>query len=177
MLAEFSGICRIKVSTPPCFAEHLIGAQCSVCARLCPGSEPPSGRVQVACRQPRPSGHGLPSSVTWRAWPHVLRWPPVAAPPAVWPVLPLAACSLTNRQGRDPRTPEVLRWALPCVREAPNSQGRGLQHPECHSCGLAAGLWPSGPAETAGKCRYLVLHVPSATGAWPPQALDLERGV
>ena len=34
-----------------------------------------------------------------------------------------AACSLTNSQGRDPRTSEVLRWALPCVRVEPNSQG------------------------------------------------------
>ena len=40
-----------------------------------------------------------------------------------------AACSLTNSQGRDPRTSEVLRWALPCVRVAPNSQGWGPENP------------------------------------------------
>ena len=58
---------------------------------------------------------------------HVWQRPLVAALPAVWPLLPAAVCCLTNSQGRDPRTPEMLRWAAPCPGAAPNSQGWGPQ--------------------------------------------------
>ena len=78
-----------------------------------------------------------------RLAPHAWRWPLVAALPAVWPVLPLAVCPLTNSQGGDPRTPEVLRWALPCVRVAPNSQERG---PSTPSATLVAHQLGDGPA-------------------------------
>ena len=61
---------------------------------------------------------------------HVWQRPLVAALPAVWSLLPAAVCCLTNSQGRDPRTPEVLRWAAPCLGAAPNSQGWGPQDPK-----------------------------------------------
>ena len=48
----------------------------------------------------------------------------------MWPLLPAAVCCLTKSQGRDPRTPDLLRWAAPCLGAAPNSQGWGPQDPK-----------------------------------------------
>ena len=39
---------------------------------------------------------------------------------------------LPDSQGRDPRTPDLLRADAPRVRNAPNSQGGGPQHPRYH---------------------------------------------
>ena len=59
--------------------------------------------------------------------------------PALLPLLLLVARRCSNSQGRDPRTREVLRWA---VRVAPNSQGRG---PSTPSATLVAQQLGDGP--------------------------------
>ena len=78
-----------------------------------------------------PSAPGLPSAAATLLWsraalvlhqtslvPCVWWWDPGAAPPAVWLVRLLAGCSATNSQGRDPRTPDLLRGFALCARGA-----------------------------------------------------------
>ena len=91
---------------------------------------------------------------------HVWQRPLVAALPAVWPLLPAAVCCLTNSQGRDPRTPEVLRWAAPCPDAAPNSQ-MGTQDPKRPVCPPFSGtlflLSPRAmfPCFVSGRLRHV----------------------
>ena len=66
----------------------------------------------------------------------------------------------TNSQARDPRTLRLSLWALPCKRIAPNSQGRGPNHPlsatpvasRLSCCPAASNLevGTQGPQEPAG---------------------------
>ena len=49
-----------------------------------------------------------------------------------WLLPDLVLSSTTNSQGRDPKTPDFLRADALRVRNAPNSQGGGPQHPLSH---------------------------------------------
>ena len=125
---------------------HSRNSRCLSCTWLKPGGE------KERCSS---------SPVGFHMWSRaVLVLQQTSLVPCVWwwdPGLRHLPCGLSGSWPAAPRqtaregTPEplkVLRWALPCVRVAPNSQGWGPQHPECHPCGPAPGCWPSGPAGT-----------------------------
>ena len=45
----------------------------------------------------------------------------------------------SNSQGEDPRSLRSSKWALPCVRTAPNSQSQGPKNPAaCHATPVAS---------------------------------------